>query len=426
VHRILTPLCHAVVLVAAFRWTHSTSGLLVTGLGLIVLMNRLAPRLLPGSAPVAWKKELCVGASYFLGGGVCFYLMRPGIVPLWEAAYRGVIVFLVALLLEEIVTRAGRVRSGRWANFRLRGMLLAVVVALVPVIAALHPLHTVPTRTPSAFGLTFEDVRFRTADDVELAGWFVPHPRPRANVIFCHGHGRNRGHVGGLLPTFHDLGLNVLAFDFRGHGDSEGHTSTFGSREVQDLRAAAEYLNAKCPGQPLLLVGVSLGAAVCLQTVPDLPEVRGVWSEGAFARLGNAVDNEFAPLPGLLRGPVIGGYYLAGWLDCGFWAPSVNPIDRLSRTDVPIFFCHGEKDELVPVAEGQALCESYAGPKDHWWVAGASHYDVRQRNKTEYLGRLRVFMEACLSRCAGLTGDEARWSPRPFPVVAAVATACTR
>lgn len=39
---------------------------------------------------------------------------------------------------------------------------------------------------------------------------------------------------------------------------------------------------------------------------------------------------------------------------------------------------------------------AYAGPKWHWWVEGASHYNVRQRDREEYLRRLRGFLGECL------------------------------
>jgi uncharacterized protein len=392
VRRIAALLCHAAALGTALRWSDSASSFLVTSLGLSLLLDRYTLRLLPWKS-INWKRELYTRAGFLLGGAVAFYLMRPGIVPLREAAYRGLLVCLVAFLSERILGLASSFRRG----LCLRCILISLLVLLIPIVAALHPLHTVPKRTPAALGLSFEDVRFRSADGVELAAWLVPHPHPRGNLVFCHGHGRSRGQAAALLTIFHDLGLNVLAFDFRGHGDSDGHTSAFGYREVEDLIAAEAYLNRRCPGQPLLLAGVSLGAAVALQTLPKLPKVRGVWSEGAFAHFTNAVDYKFSPLPDLLRRPLVTCYYWLGWLDCGLWAPSVNPVECLQGVTVPIFFCHGRRDELVPFAEGETLYRSYGGPKGHWWVEGASHYNVRQRNHREYLCRLRAFLEECLT-----------------------------
>jgi pimeloyl-ACP methyl ester carboxylesterase len=363
-------------------------------MGLVILLDRYFWNLFFPS-PISWTKELCVRAGSFLIGAAAFYFMRPGVVSLGEAAFRGMYVFLVVLLLEQSFNL---VRSrGRWAKICLGGTLLLSFLLLIPLIAAIHPLHTVPKRTPAAFGLAFEDIRFETADGVQLAGWLISHRQARGNVIFCHGHGRNRGHVAGLLQTFHELHLNVLAFDFRGHGDSAGHTSTLGLREVDDLIAAEKYIGQRFPEQPVVLVGISLGAAVSLQALPSLPRVCGVWSEGAFARLSTVVAHQFSSLPRPFCLSLVSLYRCLGWLDCDLWAPSVNPIDRLNGLNVPIFFCHAQDDELVPFCEAQALHDSYTGPKCHWWVEGASHYNIRQRNHAEYLQRLRDFLEKCLS-----------------------------
>jgi uncharacterized protein len=388
--------CYLAVGIAVGHWSHSTSGFLTSALGLSLLLDRFAFTLLPWP-PLRLGKEIAIRAAYFLAGASAFYLMRPGVVALGEAAYRGTIVCLVGLMADAFVWCAARLHSPMWWTLTLRSFTVAVVVFLVPLLAALHPLHTVPKRDPATLGFAFENVRFSSLDRTELAGWLIPHPDPRGNVIFCHGHGRNRGHCAGLLQTFHDLRLNVLAFDFRGHGASAGDTSTFGHREVQDLLAAAAYMDQRCPGQPLFLVGVSLGAAVSLQALPDLANVRGVWSEGSFARFGHAVDHKFAWLPAPVRGSVVELYYVLGWLDCGLWGPSLNPVERLRTVTVPVCFCHATRDDLVPLAEGQALYQTYEGRKEHWWVEGATHYNVRQQNRPEYLSRLARFLEACLS-----------------------------
>jgi fermentation-respiration switch protein FrsA (DUF1100 family) len=382
--------CYALILLGAYRWTYSTSGFLITAIGLSLLLDRYVFRQLPWRS-FDTSKEIAIRLTSFLAGGTIFYCLRPGVVPVWEAAYRGASICLTGFLFEQLLLLLPRLR---WL---VCGLTLAVLLVLIPFAASLHPIHTTPKRTPNALGLDFEDVRFSASDGVELAGWFLPHPHPRGNLIFCHGHGRNRGHVAALLPTFHNLGLNVLAFDFRGHGESTGHTSTFGFREVQDLLAAEAYLRDRCPHRPLLLSGISLGAAVTLQTLPYLHDVRGVWCESSFARFSNAVDYKFSALPDCLRVPLIGSYYALGWLDCRIWVPSVNPVNCLDGLSTPIFFCHGERDELVPPSEARMLFDRYAGPKQHWWVAGSSHYNVRQRNHSEYLHRLRTFFENCLS-----------------------------
>jgi fermentation-respiration switch protein FrsA (DUF1100 family) len=384
--------CHALILVGAYAVNDSPSGFLVTGVGLALVLDRLVFHQLPGP-PAPVLPTLGRLAAYFSCGAAVSFGARLGIVPWGEAAYRGGQVMLFLYLAEQAGRSVPRHRLGMVG----KGVAAAVALSLLPGFFALHPLRTVPKRTPAAQGLAFEDVRFVTADGVTLAGWLVPHPQARGNVIFCHGHGRNRGHAGALVPTFHELGLTVLAFDFRGHGDSGGQTSTFGHREVGDLTAAVAYLRGRNPGRPVLVVGVSLGAAVALQALPDLPEVAGVWSEGAFARFDRVIDHYFQPLPVGARWWQARCCALLGRLDGGFRPAAINPIAALERARVPICFCHGLNDDLIPPAEGQALYDAYAGPKACWWVAGATHYDVRQRHPEEYRRRLGRFVERCLA-----------------------------
>jgi fermentation-respiration switch protein FrsA (DUF1100 family) len=149
---------------------------------------------------------------------------------------------------------------------------------------------------------------------------------------------------------------------------------------------------------------------VSLQALPQLPEVRAVWSEGAFARLRVPVAHEFRLVPGWLRDRLVRAYDLLGWLDCKLWVPEINPVQALSAVRVPIYFCHGREDELVPLSEAEILYDSYAGPKDHWWVDNASHYNVRQRNPEDYLLRLRSFL------MQHLEATSANATPRSHPL----------
>ena len=73
--------------------------------------------------------------------------------------------------------------------------------------------------------------------------------------------------------------------------------------------------------------------------------------------------------------------------------PAINPVDAVVTTNVPVYFCHGRMDELVPFSEAEALQAAYGGNQLHWWVENANHYNVRQRNSEEYLRRLRLFIE---------------------------------
>jgi alpha-beta hydrolase superfamily lysophospholipase len=404
---VLACLCQGLLLAAAWRTSDSLSGFLLFGLGPAMLLDRYLFRALPWPRP-RWQRELPVRVAAFASGAAGALLLRWGSLSAREALWWALganLLVVWAQALSALARAVGR-RLFPAAPLLLRlhrpGLLCAfggLFVLGLPLIAV-HPPHTTPGRAPDALGLAYEDVHFGTADGLELAGWLVPAGSARGNVLFCHGHGRNRGQGLSLLPTLHGLGLNVLAFDFRGHGDSPGRTTTFGRREVQDVLAAVGYLRERCPGLPLFVVGVSYGAAVSLQALPQMPDVRGVWSEGCFDRFGRVADHCFGVLPEAVRGPVLSAYEALLWLDTGAWLQESRPAAALAGLRVPIYFCHAQADDLVPWAGAESMYEGYAGPKWHFWAEGATHANIRQRCRAEYLRRLSAFLEERLAEAA--------------------------
>ena len=72
--------------------------------------------------------------------------------------------------------------------------------------------------TPAPIGFDFVDVRFTARDGVSLHGWFIPSPDTESVALFCHGNAGNISHRLDSIRIFHDLGLSVFIFDYRGHG----------------------------------------------------------------------------------------------------------------------------------------------------------------------------------------------------------------
>jgi hypothetical protein len=79
------------------------------------------------------------------------------------------------------------------------------------------------TATPSRIGLGFENISFEASDGVHLHGWFIPAADPSGRaLLFFHGNAGNISHRLESIMIFHNLGLDVLIFDYRGYGKSEG------------------------------------------------------------------------------------------------------------------------------------------------------------------------------------------------------------
>jgi uncharacterized protein len=142
-----------------------------------------------------------------------------------------------------------------------------------------HPTAPI-TRTPASAGLAFDNVEFAPsqAGVPQLRGWWIPaEPESRYTAIFLHGANGNLSDAVDALARLHAAKLDILAFDYRGYGQSEFiHPSEAHWRE--DAESAIQYLRdtRHIPAGSIVLVGTGLGANLALQVAAEHSELAGV------------------------------------------------------------------------------------------------------------------------------------------------------
>jgi len=248
---------------------------------------------------------------------------------------------------------------------------------------------------PADYGLAHEEVSFPSRDGVTLRGWFIPAKPVRGTVIFCHGHAGSMDPDIIYAPWFNEAGFNVLMFDFRAHGRSDGRKVSLGYFERQDLLGAIDYLQ----GQGIEQVGVlgfSMGGAVSLITAPQSEAIRAVISDGGFARLESAmlgwVQEQQISLPHWLVLPLARLImWVAGWR-LGARLAEADPIRWVGGiAPRPVLFIHGDHDPYVTVADVESLYAAAGEPKELWRVSEAGHREVDQHRPAEYRQRVVGF-----------------------------------
>ncbi len=142
--------------------------------------------------------------------------------------------------------------------------------------------------TPASFGLASEDVSLRSADGVEIKGWWVPADSPKGSVVMVHGLNRSRIEMVRRVPFVHEAGWNALVIDLRHHGASGGLATTFGAKEKEDVKASASFARERSPG-PVVLWGVSLGAASVVLAAADDTQVAAVICDSSYRSLDDTV-----------------------------------------------------------------------------------------------------------------------------------------
>ena len=159
-------------------------------------------------------------------------------------------------------------------------------------------------------------------------------------VVLCHpppeyGGTMDDGIVTGVGGSLQAAGIATLRFNVRGVGLSEGRHGG-GIAEVDDVRAALDWLAEHAPGARLALAGYSFGAAMAL--------------------LAGAVD----PRPEKLAAIALP----AAMLDANF----------LADCRTPTLFVHGDRDQFSPAAQFEALLARCPAETQVVRIPGADHF----------------------------------------------------
>ena len=256
---------------------------------------------------------------------------------------------------------------------RRTALLAFVVVAAaaavfegVPAVAAGALLGPVRSTRPGPAPAGCVERNFQGAG-VRLNGWFCTGSAPRrGSIVILHGVADTRRSVAGLVQRFAAQGLDVVAYDSRAHGESEGEFCTYGYYEKQDLRRVLDVLR---PG-PVVLMGTSLGAAVALQAAAGDARVTGVVAAEVFSDLRTIARDR---TPAFVPDWIVRKAFRVAERRAGFSADEVSPVHAARAIPVPVLLIHGDNDRDTRPDHSQRVMAALSGPKRLILVDGARH-----------------------------------------------------
>jgi alpha-beta hydrolase superfamily lysophospholipase len=252
--------------------------------------------------------------------------------------------------------------------------------------------------------LPVEAVAIPSSSGARLAGWFLP-GAGRGAVLLLHGAKSNRLVLVERMRFLRGAGYSTLAIDFQAHGESTGDRITMGQLESLDARSALKWLRARLPGEPVAVLGVSMGGSATLIGQPieaDAVIVESVALD-SVAAVSNRLALRFGQLARLFTPFVLGAMRIASGIDVS----KLRPIEGIARLHKPIFVMTGAEDQKTTVAEGRALFAAANPPKSYWEMPGAQHIDLLFAGGHAYRERLLEFLDASLRSPPDrpLTGD---------------------
>ncbi len=298
-------------------------------------------------------------------------------------------------------------RPAPWSIHLIRparaGLTLTVFVPLLLATLLTHRCKLVDDQDPnSVFGLPFESVKFTTSDGLLLDGWFVPQRDADRTIVICHGAGANKGNFVWFVGALAYRGSNLLIFDFRAHGSSEGRTSTYGIREKLDVKAAVDWLKRQRPQQARTIValGSSLGAMAAALAAADDERIDAVVLDSPFISPYELAMHHARRVP--LLGPLFVDLVLAAMsVETGtdFFSPSAErAVSQMGRR--PVMVIHGDADFVMPGSHARRLYDAVPGPRRLWFGPGP-HSNIVTTDPENYANHLFVFLNHYL----GLLGS---------------------
>lgn len=247
--------------------------------------------------------------------------------------------------------------------------------------------------------LPYEAVTITSVDGKKLYGRYY-HTADNAPVqLQFHGYRGSamRDFCGGT--TFaRKLGHNVLVVDQRCHGNSEGHTITFGIRERYDCQSWANYAYRRFgKGTPLILSGVSMGATTVLMASDlELPEtVCAIVADCPYSS-PKAIITKVAGEMGLPEKPAAAMCCLGALLYGHFRVSGCSALDCVKATKLPVLLIHGEADQLVPCDMSRDLYQACGSEKELQTFPGATHGMSYLEDPQRYEAAVGSFLERCI------------------------------
>jgi pimeloyl-ACP methyl ester carboxylesterase len=166
-------------------------------------------------------------------------------------------------------------------------------------------------------------------------------------IIICHGHTVNRYSSLKYAEIFYRLGFDLILFDERYFGDSGGSFCTLGQEETKDLANIIDTVHQRYGEKILLgLHGESMGGAIVLLELAQRP-VDFVIADCPFAAADDLLQECLRAKIHLPQWPLYPLFAYLADKKYGFKVHTVNPIEAVHNSTVPICFMHGAQDSLI-------------------------------------------------------------------------------
>ena len=200
----------------------------------------------------------------------------------------------------------------------------------------------------------FENINFKTSDNLSLKGWFHLKNLEKKTILFLHGNAGSLDNRIEKLNALSKLDINILIIAWRGYSSNPGKPTEAGL--YKDAGASIKWLISKgIFEENIILYGESLGAAVAIHS-GQFKKFAGIILEAPFTSMVDMGKKYYPifPVRFLLKDKF----------------ESKNKIKNLIS---PLLVMHGKKDNIVPFYMGENIFHLAKNPKFKYFTDNDDH-----------------------------------------------------
>ena len=228
-----------------------------------------------------------------------------------------------------------------------------------------------------------EEVEITSHDDLTLRGHAFYQEEPSDDwVVMVHGYQVNEEYMFPVAHYYYNAGYNVLTYDQRSLGDSDGDYLTMGIKEKHDLVSWLDALLEQHSEANIVTHGQSMGSGTVLMAsgLDDFPkEVVAVISDSGYSSVWNVFESELYQRFELPAFPALhmAGVVAIPKVDINIFDEGIT-TDWVAQSNTPTLFIHGTADDFVPAPMVHELYEAHpTEEKELLIIEGAGHSDSK-------------------------------------------------
>ena len=233
--------------------------------------------------------------------------------------------------------------------------LLAIISTLSGALAVLggnslfyHP-DALKYSLPEQLSEKFDELRIPVGNQGEnLHAWHLHSPakNKKGLIVHFHGNAQNMSAHVQFVWWFLQEGYDLLTFDYRGYGQSDGNINRENS--IEDATTILRAAQQRAQGRPLFIVAQSIGGVIAVAALQQRnnADIKALVLESSFHSYRRVAQSK------------LGSFFLTWplqWPLSFLVTDSYSPNQSNSPINIPTLVIHGSKDRIVPYEEGLEL-----------------------------------------------------------------------